>query len=349
VGGYYHEVTVNIDWKGIMTDKELGKLVRDAMEALDRVMGALLDVEHRVEMQGVVETVRAGKVIRKPVKVRTPRKKVQRAKQGAQVDLQEALEAHVAGVTVKELAGRYGVTTGWLYANLNALQPRCGQLSILARRQRKHEQALAKQESKKERYPYTQVSKVKDVGVARDLWLEGATLEELGRRYGVTREYVRQVVEQHYPGSGQEARRRRRERADEVTAQKKAQAQAEIQERVNRGEAPPCAVCGQPNLRALDSAKSLTCGEICAEAWPVLRYYLQPGYAAKHREAIARSTLKNPRSKPFERAHAQRVLDGTAPPYRRAGILPGSRAERFARRLRPDLLNVVENTDDSGG
>jgi hypothetical protein len=317
-----------------MSDDELVGLVREAIMALDKVTGLLLSLEHGVSMTVVrPEADRWGRG--GPYR---PMGKPGPKPRSYDVDVAEALRRHRDGEPMSALATSLGVPEAWLYGRLHELDPGCSQASMLKRRQDRYAARMS------EGRGAWQASKVEDVAMARDLWLEGSTLQEIGDLYGLTRERIRQVVEQRFPGTGKEARRRRMERADAAKAAQQAQEDAAIQARVDRGEAPPCKVCRKPNVRALTNDNtSTTCGDECAQAWPLLRYYLEEGNAEKHRMQMARWALTNPKAKPAQLAYARRVLAGeVTEPVKHFGIKAGSKVEALARRLRPDLLEGRE-------
>lgn len=154
------------------------------------------------------------------------------------------------------------------------------------------------------------------------------TLAAVGREYGLTRERVRQIAAMFDPdGSRRAAHKARVQRIRET---KRAAAQwRELKRRAKA--ARPCAVCGSWVLRKAQ----VTCSQECAEAWPTLRFHLDPVFRARHRARIARWYLAHPGKVTRSQLNwAKKVLAGE-PMHQSQGrwTLPGSRPQQLLEQL----------------
>lgn len=174
-----------------------------------------------------------------------------------------------------------------------------------------------------------------------DMRLQGYTLQEIGEKFGVSRERVRQVLASRQATSiGHQVRREQREQAVQEGLYAKF---AELAK-----EATPCAVCGYwvlrpfryrnpdsiigPNGKPLAQKPKRTCSPECAEAWRVLRYHLDPDYRDRHRKAVARVLLRTHTHKGrstnytlSQQRYAVKILNNK--PYQRQEqtyVIPGS-------------------------
>jgi lambda repressor-like predicted transcriptional regulator len=260
------------------------------------------------------------------------------AERGAvRLDLDEALALCRQGKTIRELGRRYGVSGPWLYKRLVEMDPLCCQKSMQARRDLKAGEKAA-------RTPYVPERIMSEEGIraAREAWIGGTSLRALGRRYGLSGERVRQVLEQAYPGIGEKANAARMERSAALKASRAAEQESRRIEAEKH--APPCAVCLRTNIRAVHDSRVITCSPGCAEAWRILRYYLDEDYAEIHRKNMADWILRQPEGavNPTQIRYAERVRSGQIGPLERYGVQPGSKSEELLRKYRPELLAELQ-------
>jgi hypothetical protein len=124
------------------------------------------------------------------------------------------------------------------------------------------------------------------------------TLQSIATPYGISRERVRQIVEQFYT----------REQAKKHRAAVRAM-RDEAVDRYRRSIAPPCKVCGEPSVRSLRAAKYLTCSPRCARAWQAFAQADDEEASNRHRVYLARSILRHQEGKkPSQVAWAKRIV-----------------------------------------
>jgi hypothetical protein len=158
------------------------------------------------------------------------------------------------------------------------------------------------------------------------LYRTGATLQEIGDRYGVSREAIRLVLARYgVTRRDGGAHRRISER----------QVNALVRRLVN---AKPCRVCGYWILRTFNG-KERTCSPECSRDWRVLRYILDPAFREAHSLAVADWMIRHPEGyPPAQVLHAMKVLLGEAggvgAMWGRRYVLPGSRVHQLALRYR---------------
>jgi hypothetical protein len=159
----------------------------------------------------------------------------------------------------------------------------------------------------------------RDVEILRLYRDKGLTLEQVGGRYGLTRERVRQIVA----------------RLDPQAKATRTRILAEHERDRRLAEAHPCRVCGKPVLRG---RRAQTCSPKCAEDWRVVRYQLDPEHHRRFRQVQARSILRNPRKHPpGQLSWARAILTGNAAPNRRF-VVEGSRSAQVLERVAPELF-----------
>lgn len=115
---------------------------------------------------------------------------------------------------------------------------------------------------------------------------QGMTLEEIGAEVDVSREWVRQVINQLSPGltSRVVAERKNRRALENLTISK-------------------CGFCG-----TMFAEDKKTCSQRCYEQRELLRYHFSEKYRSSSRRAIARWRLKNEDYGTTDREHHVRVL-----------------------------------------
>ena len=152
---------------------------------------------------------------------------------------------------------------------------------------------------------------------------EGLTLQQLGDRYGVTREAVRLRLPSGLSAIRLEKKAvRRTARAFLMRCHR-----ALVDNRV-------CPVCGSWVLRGGET--TVTCSSECAEAWPILRSVDDPD---SHRRQMARTFLAKPGAyKPSAVVWAKKMLEDNPPPRNRHYFTPGSKRSAIARKYRPELF-----------
>lgn len=155
---------------------------------------------------------------------------------------------------------------------------------------------------------------------------EGLTLREVGNRYGLSHERIRQIATAQDPGA-KETRRRLK------AAKRAEQRRRELDRRL--ADAEPCRICGKPVLRGRNR---LTCSPSCADSWRVVRYQLDPEFHKRFRRTQARWILRNPRKHaPGQVSWARSVLTRDKEPNRRF-LVPGSRTAQVLKRVAPDVF-----------
>lgn len=156
--------------------------------------------------------------------------------------------------------------------------------------------------------------------IAEAFFRDSVSMAEIGRRYGLTRERIRQIVEQADPSGV-----RRKERLERI-AQEEAEAlflkqEAELLRRAE--SATPCSVCGSWILRKVSLAENempRSCSPECAQMWNHggLRYRIDPEEHAKHRISQARMYLRSPEKYPQYQVWALKMVGDNPPsPNRR--------------------------------
>lgn len=152
-----------------------------------------------------------------------------------------------------------------------------------------------------------------------DTWLASDTLEEAGQKLGITRERVRQILDEELPPwyvklHRQRQRARIRQRHFVATA-------------TIVGGAP-CVICGKLNSRP----QLITCGHDCATKYAVLRVHIDDGHLegqrVRHRDAVARWQLEHGTDETQVR-FARRWLARESV-TRGRWLVPGSQAHRYA-------------------
>lgn len=161
-------------------------------------------------------------------------------------------------------------------------------------------------------------------------YLAGKTLNEVGRKFGIGRSRVHQIVSGFDPdGSARAARRFRKQEEQFARDLRELEARA--------AAASPCKVCGSWVLRR---AGAITCSSGCAKVWTTssARYILDPQFREEQRVRTARYRLKDPLRRPAaEVRYAQRLLAGESKKGRRWHI-PGGKAAKAVRSVSPDKL-----------
>ena len=152
---------------------------------------------------------------------------------------------------------------------------------------------------------------------------EGLTLQELGDRYGVTREAVRIRLPRGLFAAKTAKRAERRRTQAFLSACERAL----VDNRV-------CRVCGSWILRR--GTNIITCSSECSMAWLVVRSLDDPD---EHRQMTARAYLTKPDVyKPSIIAWAKQMLGDDPPPRNRRFFVSGSKRSEIARRYRPELF-----------
>lgn len=150
----------------------------------------------------------------------------------------------------------------------------------------------------------------------------GETLAVIGQRWGVTREWVRQILEPLISSED-----RRAIRAARVAARRAARREARLKPYLEH--AVPCAMCQTTVLRGQPwKYQYATCSPRCRQAFALARYYVAPEAREAQRLIQARSILRHAEKHGvIQIRHAERVLAGTA----RRVSHPKSRGAQVAR------------------
>ena len=142
-------------------------------------------------------------------------------------------------------------------------------------------------------------------------YIHGESIRDLARDLPISHEWVRQLLYRQYGA----------DRIKQWRANHRAML-ARVEEDRVRSIAPPCQVCGEPNMRAArgNTRTTRTCSPACARLWGPLRYQLDEESNQQHRLQHAQSILRHPtKRRPCEVEWAHRLLadpEGT-PPNRR--------------------------------
>lgn len=159
------------------------------------------------------------------------------------------------------------------------------------------------------------------------LYRNGLTYTQIGAKYGVSRERVRQVLAKTgFDGRAAKARANR----ERIEAERLSKCLAVMQRAID--EDRKCTICGAWVLR---KGPAKTCSQACAELLRGdARLYVRPEQREQHRFNVAKSILRNPKGKrPSQIAWAKRMLSDNPPPANRRFSVPGSRASEAARKL----------------
>lgn len=189
------------------------------------------------------------------------------------------------------------------------------------------------------------------------------TMEEIGRRYGVTRERIRQVLaEQGVVGRKEHERRRRQiRRAQRAALVKKTLEQCLTQMQRAIDENRRCVVCNAWVIREASSGYSSTphgggvartiglktCSPECSEWWRKGGRYLYDDVYEQHRVTQAKSILRRPeRYKDSQVEWAKRMLSDNAPPPNRRYVIPGSWLSGAADQRPPMMSQEDERKEE---
>jgi Sigma-70, region 4 len=145
------------------------------------------------------------------------------------------------------------------------------------------------------------------------------TLQEIGDLHGLTRERVRQILEQ----AGVDVATLYRARMARATERRQAE---------ERRNAPPpktCPVCLGSHRRG-----AKTCSPECAEVWEQVRFALDEPTRIRHRRHNYESKMRRGKLSPGQEAHARAVLAGEVDPKNRGSLMQGWMAKAMELRAR---------------
>lgn len=133
------------------------------------------------------------------------------------------------------------------------------------------------------------------------------TLADIGDRYGVTKERVRQWLAEVDPTAAE--RHRVAQRAARVAREAQAQRQEQLELARSWEAGVLCVVCEGPR----PSNRRTTCSLRCSRLWKRARYNIDSEARDRHQLAVARHRVSHPETvSAAELEFAQRVLAGTA-------------------------------------
>ncbi len=167
--------------------------------------------------------------------------------------------------------------------------------------------------------------KVDDYGEIERLYsTEGLTLQEIGDRYGVTRERIRQIL----PRGASDAKRVRL-RHQKRTKRFLASCQRALDDDLH------CRTCGGWILRGVKRmVPPLECSTECARAFAVLRTFDDHEH---HRRQTARTYLASPEKyKASVLEWSEAMLGPNPPPPNRRYLIPGSERAELIAKYRPE-------------
>lgn len=170
-----------------------------------------------------------------------------------------------------------------------------------------------------------------------------ATLEDLAKPHGLTRERVRQIIKEVDPAARDEARiarlLRQVKEAERRRDEREVERRKADEDALRRGVR--CRLCWGPNGRAVTGRRYVTCSSRCARLWTLLRYQLDEAQKEQHKRSMARWTIANP-SHPFVNdarlRYAARVLAGEELEWR-------PDFEPFSEAVRKGLAEVKQLRD----
>jgi hypothetical protein len=155
------------------------------------------------------------------------------------------------------------------------------------------------------------------------------SMEELGARYGTTRERIRQIIAKIDPAipdrrKAQRQRAKAEQEANEVWTKFWKRCASALAE--NRR----CKTCNGWIIQN----KKLTCSTECFEAWLILRIFDDPD---DHRRSMAKVILRSPDKYPEVKLNWARRMLGPNPPERnRVYLVPGSKRAEVIKKYRPE-------------
>lgn len=169
-----------------------------------------------------------------------------------------------------------------------------------------------------------------DVIVSRRL--SGATLGQIAREFGLTRERVRQICTRADVNHTRVSRQVREANAEREQREQQIRWEEEVKASDRR-----CAVCGS-QMHPSVASRIRTCGGECAEVWAKARYHLDEDQWRRHRQSVAKSIINNSGARSdSEITWATKVIEGQAPPPRGRWLVPGSDVERLVTEVLPRL------------
>ena len=151
------------------------------------------------------------------------------------------------------------------------------------------------------------------------------TYRDLAKRFGLSHERIRQIVDRLGLPEAKASRDARRAIGEQQLAYEQFVRRAE--------QARPCVMCGYWVLRG----RGRTCSPACGVAYRTssVRFAIDEAERSRHRERMARYWLK--KGTETQKRHARRVLKGVAT-QRGRWHLPGSRTAETLRRFCPEKL-----------
>ncbi len=164
--------------------------------------------------------------------------------------------------------------------------------------------------------------------------IEGLTLQEIGDRYGVTRERIRQILPRG-ASNAQRVRRYNQKRTTRFLAACQRALDMDLK----------CKTCGGWILRmTTGSLPPMNCSADCSQAYLMLRHFDDH---EGHRREMALTLLASPEKyKQSQLDWAEAILGPDPPPPNRRFLIPGSKRAQMIAKYRPEQYAALTGGSD---
>jgi predicted nucleic acid-binding Zn ribbon protein len=159
------------------------------------------------------------------------------------------------------------------------------------------------------------------------------TFAEVGRRFGISRQRVDQILKKNGIGAERTEQARAARRATEAKMEEQ-ERKRWLAERAEELGDRTCVACYRP-IPVERDRRAVTCSKRCKRLWDLARIQLDPELYERHRRHNARSILAHPEGKnPAHIDWAKRMLNGEQPPPNRRFTVRGSAAGRAVQEIK---------------